>query len=199
MSFPPETSKLDERQIFQSVFDEENRRLRTDATATISNVSIAVDLDPNEDGVYIADKDTGDNLAINPDGSINITDNGGSLTVDASDLDIRNLEFALDKVDVSGSSVEVVSLNDAYIAADVPVSTTQVLLKAGVSILANRKTLILYNRSGANIFIGPSGVNSTTGIRLTTNQMITLNVGPNINIYGITSTGTCNLIVQELA
>lgn len=72
MSFPPDTSKLDTRQIFQSVFDEENRRLRTDAKATISNVSIAVDLDPSEDGVYIADKTSGNKLKINPDGSINV-------------------------------------------------------------------------------------------------------------------------------
>jgi hypothetical protein len=36
-----------------------------------------------------------------------VSDAGGSLTVDASDLDIRDLAFATDKVDVSGSSVSV--------------------------------------------------------------------------------------------
>lgn len=52
-------------------------------------------------------------LTVNADGSINITDNGGSLTVDgtvtvtATDLDIRNLVFATDKVDASGSTVIV--------------------------------------------------------------------------------------------
>ncbi len=50
---------------------------------------------------------TSQQLAINSDGSVNITDNGGSLTVDASNLDIRDLAFATDKVDVSGSSVTV--------------------------------------------------------------------------------------------
>lgn len=46
-------------------------------------------------------------LLVNPDGSINVntTDSGGSLTVDAIDLDIRDLVFATDKVDVSGSTV----------------------------------------------------------------------------------------------
>jgi hypothetical protein len=38
------------------------------------------------------------------DGAVMINDNGGSITVDASNLDIRDLVFATDKVDVSGSS-----------------------------------------------------------------------------------------------
>lgn len=49
----------------------------------------------------------GDALAIANDGSIAVTDNGASLTVDASDLDIRDLAFATDSVDVSGSTVEL--------------------------------------------------------------------------------------------
>jgi hypothetical protein len=39
--------------------------------------------------------------------SLAITDGGGSITVDASNLDIRDLVFATDKVDVSGSTVEL--------------------------------------------------------------------------------------------
>jgi hypothetical protein len=65
-------------------------------------------------------------MTVNADGSLNITDNGGSITVDgtvaldsgtlaalenitvsATDLDIRDLAFATDKVDVSGSQVEL--------------------------------------------------------------------------------------------
>ncbi len=40
-------------------------------------------------------------------GAVHISDAGGSITVDASDLDIRDLAFATDKVDVSGSSVSI--------------------------------------------------------------------------------------------
>jgi hypothetical protein len=69
---------------------------------------------------------TSQKLAIAADGSIAITDNGGTLTVDgtvelgattlaaletitvtATNLDIRDLAFATDKVDVGGSSVEL--------------------------------------------------------------------------------------------
>jgi hypothetical protein len=44
-------------------------------------------------------------LTVNADGSINITDNSGSITIDATNLDIRDLVFATDKVDASGSTV----------------------------------------------------------------------------------------------
>lgn len=53
-------------------------------------------------------------MAVGADGSINITDNGGSLTVDANNLDIRDLVFATDKVDVSAS---VVALDAPTLAA----------------------------------------------------------------------------------
>lgn len=53
-------------------------------------------------------------LKVLADGSININDNGGSITVDATDLDIRDLVFATDKVDASGS---VVALDAPTLAA----------------------------------------------------------------------------------
>jgi hypothetical protein len=68
----PDPSKLDLQQILQRVYDEATGRLRTDAAATISNVSIAVDLDPTTDGVFIADKDSGAKLAVTPEGAIKI-------------------------------------------------------------------------------------------------------------------------------
>jgi hypothetical protein len=80
-------------------------------------------------------------LTVNPDGSINITDNGGTITVDgtvtvtATNLDIRDLAFATDKVDVSGSSVTVSATNldirDLTFAADkVDVSGSSVTVSA---------------------------------------------------------------------
>ena len=52
--------------------------------------------------IQIADVDVSN---ANP---VPVSDAGGSLTVDAVDLDIRNLVFATDKVDVSGSAVTAV-------------------------------------------------------------------------------------------
>lgn len=79
-------------------------------------------LDYNFHSVRIVDA-AGDALNINSDGSVPITDNGGSLTVDGVDFDIRDLAFATDKVDVSGSEV---SLDATTLAAleNITVSAT---------------------------------------------------------------------------
>ena len=119
MSFPPDTSKLDERQIMQSVFDEDNRRLRVDAVASISNVSIAVDLNPSEDGVYIADKVTGNKLKVNADGSINANLVSGIVGINKN---IFNEQLAV----ASGSTVNLV-------AYTVPVGKTAILERVFVS------------------------------------------------------------------
>lgn len=55
-----------------------------------------------EDGTALG---TAHALRLAADGSVAVQDNGGSLTVDAVDLDIRDLAFATDKVDVTGSDV----------------------------------------------------------------------------------------------
>ena len=97
-------------------------------------------------------------MAVNSDGSLNITDNGGSLTVDgtvelgattlaaletitvtATDLDIRNLAFATDTVDVSGSSVEL-----------------------GATTLAALESVTVQNGSGASAVNIQDGGNSIT-------------------------------------
>jgi hypothetical protein len=62
---------------------------------TAENLDIR-DLTHDSDSVKVGDGT--DFLAINEDGSINITDNGGSLTVDAENLDIRDLTAASDSV-----------------------------------------------------------------------------------------------------
>lgn len=49
-------------------------------------------------------------LTINADGSINITDNGGSITVDAVDLDIRNLTHVSDSVKI-GDGTDLLAVN----------------------------------------------------------------------------------------
>jgi hypothetical protein len=123
-------SRLDADQVLRAAWDEDNKRLRTDAE--IINPSISVDLDPLEDGVYIGDAD-GDVLDINPDGSINTAITGeveieisaadgdnvaisdGTHTLDvnadgsinsvvtATNLDIRPLDALIDNVEVSGT------------------------------------------------------------------------------------------------
>ena len=75
----PLPTKLDMPQVLNRVFDEDNGLLRTSALATIVNADIDVALDPSEDGVYIADQDSGNKLKINSDGSINVIFTQGNL------------------------------------------------------------------------------------------------------------------------
>lgn len=63
--------------------------------------------------------------------AVNIQDGGNSITVDAADLDIRNLSFAIDKVDVSGSEI---TLDPATISALGNVEVTNGAGSAAVNI-----------------------------------------------------------------
>lgn len=97
-------SRIDQNHITQRVFDENTDRLRVDAevTATIGTIECIINASSG-DNIAITSQDGTKTLLINPDGSINTV-------VTATDLDIRNLAFATDKVDVSGSSVSISSL-----------------------------------------------------------------------------------------
>jgi hypothetical protein len=120
-------TQLDADQVLKQSFDETNDRLRVDASVTA--VVAGVTLDAATSDIAIADRVTGNLLKVNADGSVDanvvvsasggdniaISDgtntldinSDGSINVKATDLDIRNLTFASDKVDVSGSSVSV--------------------------------------------------------------------------------------------
>lgn len=61
-------------------------------------------------------------LTVNPDGSVNMTDNGGSLTVDATDLDIRDLDSASDSVEVLQATHDNLNSNANIQVGDTDVS-----------------------------------------------------------------------------
>lgn len=61
-------------------------------------------------------------LTVNPDGSVNVTDNGGSLTVDATDFDIRDLDSATDSVEVLQATHDNLNANVTIQVGDVDVS-----------------------------------------------------------------------------
>lgn len=75
----------------------------SDATTPSQKLKVNVDGSINTDlvtGAKVIVTDGTDNLAVNGDGSVNAV-------VTATDLDVRDLAFATDKVDVTGSSVTV--------------------------------------------------------------------------------------------
>ena len=87
-------------------------------------------------------------LEINADGSINITDNGGSLTVDAVDLDIRDLSASQDNVAISDGTDTLAingdgSINSVVSATDLDIrdlSHTQDSIQLGDGSVLNTIT-----------------------------------------------------------
>ncbi len=146
----PLPSKLDLPQILQRVYDEARGTLRVDSTATIGDISIAVDLDPTEDGIYIADKDSGNKLKINGDGSINVTFIADNVSTVPS---ISNISIALPNIE------NIVVL---------PISTKQFELKVRGN-LSNLKIAYGLGQSFTNYATITRGCNYTVqGLNLTT-------------------------------
>jgi hypothetical protein len=115
----PLPSKLDERQILQGVYDEDNGRLRTTSEATVINADINVNLDAaSGDNVAIHDSN-GDELKINTDGSINVS------VVNASNGITRSIFNEISPIS-SNSPTSLVSYT-------VPLSKTAILDKIVVS------------------------------------------------------------------
>lgn len=131
MAAPP-ISKKDGFGVLRASFDDATGRLRVDAAINVDANEISISA---ADGDNVAISDGVDTLAINPDGSLNanvtgtldievsaadgdniaISDGVNTLEVNpdgsinsvvtATNLDIRDLTFATDKVDISGSTL----------------------------------------------------------------------------------------------
>lgn len=214
-------------------------------TITVSATDLDIrDLSASQDSVKIGDGT--DFLAINADGSINITDNGGSITVDgtvaatqsgswtvaatqsgtwtidsitnpvtvtATNLDIRDLSHAQDSVKIgdgtdflainADGSINVVNTADpaladtALAAAAVSVTTTATNLVA--SALSARKYLFVQNLGNRSIYLGASGVTTSSGFRLSPGAVMDARIGAAVSLYGITDSGTQDVRHLELS
>lgn len=92
-------------------------------------------------------------------------------------------------------------LFDEYTQAKITATTTAVELFTGGSRNDRRQIVRIYNDGSRSVFIGPSGVTAsgtTKGEELRKQEALTLTLG-NVGIFAITSSGTCDLIVSELA
>jgi|GEM_PF-4222575 hypothetical protein len=106
----PNPTKLDAGQVLQGAYDETTGRIRTDAEATIVNADIDVQLDPDQDGVHIGDKNSGNTLAIDSDGDIGVK-------IDANESSIE--VFQIDPVDLQTTSH--ISVNNSPVTNSNPV------------------------------------------------------------------------------
>lgn len=89
------------------------------------------------------------------------------------------------------------SANLAISFQAVSVSTTATAIPA--TPLANRKKLQIQNLSNKDLYIGDSAVTTANGIELPAGADIVLEVGPGLLYYAITSAGTADVRIHEIA
>lgn len=151
-------------------------------------------------------------LTVNADGSVNITDNGSSITVDAVDLDIRNLVFATDKVDVSGSNVSItgtvaVSATDLDIRnltfAQDKVDASGSVVALDAPTLAALENITVQNGAGVAAVNIQDGGNSITvdatdlDIRNLTHATDSIKVGDGTDFLAVNADGSINVVVTD--
>jgi len=167
----------------------------------------------------------GQALAI--DGSGFITTNiNGTIAVSATDLDIRDLAFATDSVDVSGSSVTVTAtdldIRDLAFASDSVtahqggswsfsignISTWKTTAETATSTaselvstpLASRAKTIIQNLGSKDIYIGPSNaVTTSNGVLVPKGSSMDYSFDDSADIWAITASGSSDIRVLEAA
>lgn len=147
-------------------------------------------------------------------GAVHIADGGNSITVDATDLDIRDLTAASDSVAAwlndgsgnaitsSGGAIDVniqstdvaISVNDAALAntavdnGEEEIDDT--VVKVVPTDLSNRKYLYLYNKGSHEAYLGKqSGLTISNGFPIYPGVYLDFRAGAAIALYGVTKSG----------
>lgn len=169
-------------------------------------INVEVDLDAADDSVAAYLNDGAGNAIGSTGGAIHVSDAGGSLTVDATDLDIRDLVAATDSVtsylaDGAGTlltstligakqslDVNVVEAFDAALAqtaiahAQKPIAVDDTAESVVASALANRKYLLIRNNGNRKMYIGGAGVDSASGFPLSPGSVAELRAGALVDV-----------------
>jgi hypothetical protein len=147
-----------------------------------------------------------------------IGDGGGSITVDAVDLDVRDLTHVSDSVRLGdGTSfftsttvggdigLDVYQINDPAVANTAIASNINTLGAANTaedvvaSPLANRKLLMIYNNDNQKMYIGQSGVSAANGFPLSPGAYLELRAGASIDIEWVSAKSGHDMRHLELA
>lgn len=154
-----------------------------------------------------------------------VGDGGGSLTVDAVDLDIRDLTAASDSVQAwayDGAGTAITSTLegakqalDVYVANSIDVddglANTAIATAANAldvantaedlvaSPLANRKYLYAYNNGNKAAYIGASGVSAANGFPIFPGGLLEMRAGPSIVIEWVADDTNQEMRTLELS
>lgn len=141
---------------------------------------------------------------------VKLTSTSGDINITAGDLNVQldhtganydstRIGDGTTLVGVSANTdMKVVDRADtAFVTSAVSVANTATQLVS--SALTERKEIIVQNLESRAIFLGNNLVTTSTGIRVPARGSITLKVGPGIDFYGITASGTADVRILELA
>lgn len=177
---------------------------------TASNIDIR-DLAHTQDSVRLGDGTSFfTSTTVGPDTGLDVNLINASIAVTATDLDIRDLSAASDSVEAwahdgsgnaigsTGGSLDVNVTNDIDVddglmntaisaAAESVTSTSGKLI---TSDLADRKNVWIYNNGNKDIFIGPSGVNTSTGFPIPRGSLLEGRFGASVAVHAVSASGT---------
>lgn len=190
--------------------------LTVDGSVTVSASDLDIrDLSHTQDSVKLGDGT--DFLAVNADGSLNITDNGSSITVDgsvtvsASDLDIRDLSHTQDSVKI-GDGTDFLAVNaDGSLTVQAnfagfsswqtkSVSVTSSATQLDATPLTSRLYVEIQNLGNSDIYVGPSaGVTTANGLKISKGSSQAIQLDDGADIYCITASGSSDIRFAEYA
>lgn len=190
-------------------------------------INVEVDLTAAEDSVSSWTFDGTGNAIGSTGGALHVADGGGSLTVDATDLDIRDLDAASDSVaawikdgagtaitstvvgpdtgldvNVVGGTIEVsdAALANTAITADaVTLTAANTAEDLVASPLANRKYLWVYNNDNRVMYIGPTGVSAADGFPIPPGAYMSLRAGAAIDVEWVSEKASHAARYMELS
>lgn len=184
---------------------------------TVSSTDLDIrDLSHAQDSVKIGDGT--DFLAINNDGSINVV---GSFTINgqyaedsahsSGNVGLYNLavradapavatsadgDYASQTVDAYNRSWVNSGANIAIAAGAATVTTSSALLVAAA---AGQRRIKIYNNGSKRVFVGPSGVSSANGWIIDPGVDEELEIGPNIALHAVSSSGSQEIRYLQLS
>lgn len=87
----------------------------------------------------------------------------------------------------TGQAVDLLGLNRSITAGEITCAATATAVPA--TALAGRRSIVVVNISGANVFLGPSTVATTTGFQLADGTSLSLDITDNVVLYCISAAG----------
>lgn len=111
-------------------------------------------------------------------------------------------EVGLDVLEELGKKrayVSSVATAGTVVTGAVSVGTSQVVLRVGGSNLTNRQGIEVQNLGTAAIYVGPTGVTTSTGIKIAPETSRWFAFRDSFDLYGICAAGTQNVRVMEVS